>query len=200
MEPTGRAIRDACNRNDFELATTVALRAWGAEILGWLVQRMRDETSASDVFSSFAERLWSSWEQFGWRCSARAWMYTLARNEANTYEVGARRDRQRWVPLSRMGAVSAVVDEVRTETLPYLRTSVKDEFRALREHLSEEDQTILVLRVDRELSWSEIAQITLGGDVAPSDAALARETARLRKRLQLIKARIRALAEEAGLL
>jgi RNA polymerase sigma-70 factor, ECF subfamily len=193
------AIRAAWEAGDFEGATTAALEAYGAEILRWLIDRLRAETSGGDAFSIFAEDLWKSWKGFQWRCSARAWGYTLARNAANRYAVAANRDGKRLVPLSRADAVQRAAARVRTDTLPHLRTDVKDRFRELRRQLSEEDQTILVLRVDRGLSWNEIAQVTLGGDEIDDPEAISREAARLRKRLQHIKDRIRRLAEDAGL-
>jgi len=193
------AIRVAFDAGDHEGATTAALEAYGAEILRWLVDRLRAETAGGDAFSLFAEDLWKSWKSFQWRCSARAWCYTLARNAANRYAVAAQRDGKRQVPLSRADAVQRAAAQIRTATLPHLRTEVKDRFRELRRQLSEEDQTILVLRVDRGLSWNEIAQVTLGGDEVDDPEALNREAARLRKRLQHLKDRIRRLAEEAGL-
>jgi RNA polymerase sigma-70 factor (ECF subfamily) len=90
---------------------------------------------------------------------------------------------------------------VRTATVAYKRTDVTDRFQQLREQLTDEDQTLLILRIDRGLSWLELAQIMLGeDDKAPSEEGLKTEAARLRKRFQHAKDRLRKLAEEAGLL
>ena len=67
-----------------------------------------------------------------------------------------------------------------------------------RSELSEEDQMVLVLRVDRSLSWVELAEVMLASD-NPTASQLATEAARLRKRFQLAKAHLRKRAEEAGL-
>ena len=56
---------------------------------------------------------------------------------------------------------------------------------------SPEDQELLLLRVDRELEFSEIAMILLSDGDSPDEAAVARESARLRKRFQLLKERLR---------
>jgi RNA polymerase sigma-70 factor (ECF subfamily) len=76
---------------------------------------------------------------------------------------------------------------------------VKDRWREVREALAPEDRVLLVLRVDRELAWADIARVTLG-DVEPERAALAKETVRLRKRFQLLKQHLRARARAAGLI
>jgi RNA polymerase sigma-70 factor (ECF subfamily) len=84
----------------------------------------------------------------------------------------------------------------RSTTAAYRQTSVKDCFRALREHLSEKDQALL--RVDRGLSFRESAMV-LSGDVSLDDASLQRESARLRKSFERLKSELRRLAERDGL-
>jgi RNA polymerase sigma-70 factor (ECF subfamily) len=200
LSPTAfeAAVRAAVEAGDHEAATTIVIRELGPELLGWLIERLRDESAASDAFSEFAQDLWQAWPGFAWGCTARGWAYTLARNAANRCTLVARRHAARQVPLSRSPAVAKAVAHVRTTTQPFQRTDVKDRFRALRRHLSEEDQTILVL----DLQWVEIAHTLIfqaDGAAPPDAAALRREAARLRKRLQIIKERIRELAREAGL-
>jgi RNA polymerase sigma-70 factor (ECF subfamily) len=57
-----------------------------------------------------------------------------------------------------------------------------------------------VLRVDRGLEWIEVARVMLGeGAPDASDTELTRETVRLRKRFQLLKAELRKRAKAAGL-
>jgi RNA polymerase sigma-70 factor, ECF subfamily len=59
-----------------------------------------------------------------------------------------------------------------------------------------------VLRIDRGLSWSDLARVLHEGeeDAALDDEALAREAARLRKRFQLVKDKLREMAKKEGLL
>jgi RNA polymerase sigma-70 factor (ECF subfamily) len=62
--------------------------------------------------------------------------------------------------------------------------------------LPEMDRMLLILRVDRELSWRDLARVVLGG--SPTPVELEREAVRLRKRFQLVKERLRAgLREQA---
>jgi RNA polymerase sigma-70 factor (ECF subfamily) len=128
----------------------------------------------------------------------RAWVYTLARNTANSYCEETSRERRRHVPLSDAGPLSAIAERIRTETLTEAKSEAKAIADRLRRELSVEDQTVLLLRVDRKLSWRDIAYITLE-DAEHADAAvLNKEVLRVRKRYQLAKERLRRMAIEQG--
>jgi RNA polymerase sigma-70 factor, ECF subfamily len=90
-----------------------------------------------------------------------------------------------------------VAERVRSRTLPHLRTDVKDRFAVIRDALEEDDRALLVLRVDRSLSWNDIARVYSPEDA--SDPTIARVAARLPKRFQSVKDEIRARARQAGL-
>ena len=60
---------------------------------------------------------------------------------------------------------------------------VKSSIQKLREELSADEQTVLILRVDRGLSWNEVAEVM---DV---------DAASVRKRFERIKEKLRALAK-----
>jgi RNA polymerase sigma-70 factor (ECF subfamily) len=196
---TEALIREACDAKDFERAATLAVEHYGAELLGFLVVHMRNADDAGEVFQLWSEALWRTLPSFEWRCSIRTWAYTLARRSAGHYR---RRERRHEADnlLTQLSRLSVAVERVRTATLAYKRTEVKDRFQELREQLSDEDQTVLILRIDRELSWLELAQIMLGEEQTPSDEQLKTEAARLRKRFQHAKERLRKMAEDAGLL
>ena len=74
---------------------------------------------------------------------------------------------------------------------------MKDRFALIRDALPEDDRMLLVLRVDRAMSWRQVAQVLAGADAAPADVA--RAEVRLRKRFQLLKEEIRERAKELGL-
>jgi RNA polymerase sigma-70 factor (ECF subfamily) len=97
------------------------------------------------------------------------------------------------------GLLSQVAAQTRTRTDAFLKTEVKNRMQELRQRLPAEDQQILILRVSRQLSWKEIAMVLADDGLAASDADLQREATRLRKRFQLAKDRLRALAREEGL-
>ena len=93
-----------------------------------------------------------------------------------------------------------LVEQLRTQTLSLYGQRNLDAIAKLREELPEEDRALLVLRVDRGLEWADLARVFLAGDDTPTPDVLKRESARLRKRFQLIKERLLAMGRERGLL
>jgi RNA polymerase sigma-70 factor (ECF subfamily) len=81
-----------------------------------------------------------------------------------------------------------------------MRTETKKRMAELRERLPVDDQTLLILRVTRKLNWKEVARVMVdapdGTEVAEHD--LDQEAARLRKRYQLVKEKLRQMALEGG--
>jgi RNA polymerase sigma-70 factor (ECF subfamily) len=154
-------------------------------------------TLGQDVFSEVLESTWRALPKFEWRSSLRTWLYTMARHAASAALKSRRRKEQRMITSA---ALAGVGERVRTETAAHLRTEVKDKFRQLREQLDEDEQMLLVLRVDSKLPWRELARVMAGPDVELSNAELDTHSARLRQRFQSIKDRLRALAEAEGLI
>jgi RNA polymerase sigma-70 factor (ECF subfamily) len=180
----------------FAQAATRALADYGAEVYGFLVSLLGSEPDAAEVFAQVSEDLWTGLPSFKARCSVRTWLYVLARHAA------ARFRRSPWNHRGRRTGDARLDDFIasaRSGTQPWLRTEVKDRFRALRESLDPDDSALLILRVDRALPWQDIARVTLG-DEADDEAAHEREVARLTKRFQLLKDDLRRRAREAGLI
>ncbi|MBX3208299.1 MAG: sigma-70 family RNA polymerase sigma factor [Labilithrix sp.] len=188
MEATIRALWDAGN---LPAAATEAIETYGPEVLGWLTTSTGDASEADEAFGTACEDLWRGLAQFRWECSVRAWLYTLARHALIRGRKRAAERPARRQPLESVD----VADRARSRTAPWLRTEVKDVFARLREELSEEERELLVLRVDRNLAWDEIAIILGGGET--SAAAM---SARLRKRFQSIKGKLRERARDEGIL
>jgi RNA polymerase sigma-70 factor (ECF subfamily) len=188
-------IRRLRETGHLHAVATRTLEGYGNELFGFLVALLRDEHDAHEVYSQTCEDLWVSLERFEGRCSMRTWIYTLARHAAASYRRSPHRRRGRHVTPS---ALSELAERVRTQTQGYLRTDVKSQFAAIRDSLDEDDRTLLILRVDRKMSWAQIARV-FSTDLA-GDPALNREAARLRKHFQSVKSRIRSLARKAGLL
>jgi RNA polymerase sigma-70 factor, ECF subfamily len=192
-------IREDFTAGRLDAATSVTLETYGAEILSFLHARLRSEGDAREAFSMFAEDLWIGLPKFAWRCSMRTWAYMLARNAAASYASAPQRRAARNINLSAPGHVSQLVDQVRSATQIYQQTAVKDRVRALREQLDPEDQMLLVLRVDRGLAWRDLA-IAMTGDAELDDHAIDRESSRLRKAFERVKAELKRMAERDGLL
>jgi RNA polymerase sigma-70 factor (ECF subfamily) len=190
------AIRAQVEAGDLAAATTALLRGCGTELLDYLQAIARDDDLGAEAFAELCEDLWRGLPKFRWEASLRTWLYALARNALGQLRRDPRRRPERNVPLSIAPEVAAVA---RTITAEYRRTEVKDGFRALRDELDAEEQELLLLRVDRQLSWNDIARI-FGGADADADAAAARtRAATLRKRFERAKERLRKRAEEKGL-
>jgi RNA polymerase sigma-70 factor (ECF subfamily) len=197
---TEQRVELFCRERDFAAAASCALEAYSGEILAYLVARLRSQSDGEEAFSMFAEDLWKGLPAFEFRCSIRGYLYALARNAANRYAVSPRNRAQRNEPLSELSSVSALIERARTATEPYRRTEMKDKIRVLRDELSEEDQLLLMLHVDRALPWRDVAAVMLEDGTALDSAVLDKEAARLRKRFERLKAELREAARKAGLI
>lgn len=181
-------------RRDFGASATLAMEAYGSEIFSFIVALHDNQGDAAEVFSVFSERLWKGLPQFAGRSSLRTWAYTIARNASLTFREQRANKREELVTNS---AFEDTVARVRTSTWSQLRREALDRFQQLRATLPAEDQMLLILRVERELEWKDLARMMASDDSLEGEP-LRRETARLRKRFQLIKERLRAEAAAQG--
>ncbi len=188
--------RAHCAAHRWHEATVAALRGYGPELIDYLIAIARSETDGGDAFAQFSIDLWRGLPTFRWDASLRTWCYTLARHAlARLQRAPARR---REVALDSV-LVEQVAAQIRTRTVEHLRTAVKDRVRELRHRLSPDEQTILVLRIDRDLPWRDIARIVTDEGEPLTEADLVRRAAALRKRFESIKHDLRALAQAEGL-
>ena len=187
--PVEVRARDLLREGQPRAAATAVIEAYGPELLGWLRAVAGGDAEADDVFSIVCERLWSALPKFDWRGSIRTWMYVVGRN--------ALRDRYRRrrgrvnVPLSQSPELAAAI---RSSTAAYRKTEQKDRLAQIREQMTPDERTLLVLRVHRELPWRDIAEILTGGDASGEE--LARASARARKQFARLKERLRAAWNE----
>ncbi len=193
-------ILRACQQGRHELATTRTLETYGPELMGFLVARLRDHELASEAFSEFALDLWRGIDTFEGRSSVRVWAYALLRHAMGRVLDRQRRHQRGHVPLSEVEHISRLVQAIRTETMSFLGTARRDGVAELREQLPPDDQNLLILRINEGLDWKDVALIMTYDGRVPADDELRREAARLRKRFQLVKDRLRDLARDAGLL
>ncbi|HSN91113.1 MAG TPA: sigma factor [Anaeromyxobacteraceae bacterium] len=180
--------REHLDRGDHRGAASLVLHELGPPVLGYLQAIVRDADDARDVFQLFAEELWQALP--GWRVegSLRAFSYRIAWRAHARFRRDAwrkRRERLRTTMASRIAA-SIVSNESR---LPGGR---KDRLARLRDSLTPEEQTLLILRLDRDLSWDEVAEV-LSRDADRVDPPA------LRKRFERLKEKLTRLAKEQGL-
>lgn len=194
---TEHEVRRLCEEGALVAATTVAIRAYGPEILGFLAAQHHDD--ADEVFSLWSERVFRGLPRFGWASSLRTWVYTIARNASINFAQG-RRVRARRERAACSAEIAAVEQQVRTETPPHQRTEARTKLAAIRDALPPDDRMLLVLRVDKGLEWKDLARVMLGEDSNLTDASLAKEAQRLRKRFQLLKEKLIVEGKRAGIL
>lgn len=185
-------IRGLLQRGEQHAAATLLLQTYADELLGYLVNMLRDHEHAREAFAMFARDLWVGLAKAELHTSARAYSYALARNAAHRLLDRVVRKQWREQPLSQVELAALGVADTRPLTPAHLKTENKTWVAGLRERLSSEEQEILTLRIDRGFDWREIAVA-----LAPQDADLDATAARYRKRFQLIKRKLAKLVREA---
>jgi RNA polymerase sigma-70 factor (ECF subfamily) len=175
-------------RGELEPALERVLRAHGPGVLGYLENVLGDPDDARDVLQKVAEDLWE-WLPSYRGGSLRAACYRIARHGAARFRREAwrrRRERMRTTMASRIAA-SVMSPESRFAMKP------KDRLERLRAALDPDERTLLILRLDRELSWSEVAEV-LSEEGDPVDSAA------VRKRFERVKEKLAKLAKAQGLI
>lgn len=190
MTPLERQVRDHLAAGDPAGAATEAIRTLGPEILGFLRSVLRDEADASDAFSLFAEWVWRGLPEFQGASSLRTWAYRIAWSAVGRFTRDPWRARKERLPTS---AASRLAGAVVASTV-IAHEAQRSALARLREKLDAQERTLLVLRLDRELSWSEVAEVLAAdGGPAPQEAAL-------RKQFERLKTKLATLARDDGLL
>jgi len=182
FDPIETRIRVAAVYNDWSVATTLALDAYGDELYGFALSITGSELDAEDVFAHAAEELHGQLPKFRWDCTVRAWGYRLVRHAW----LRQLREPMRRRPLSDTPGLA----RARTITQTFSRPEVKQALDAICNDLGSEDQTLLILRVDRRLTWREIARVMSPVDTATDDA-ITKRAVTLRKRFDRLKEELR---------
>ena len=183
-------IAGALDRGDRSAATTEALRGYGPQIAGYLRAVTKSEQAASDAFSIFCEFVWVGLPKFRRESSFFTWAYRLAWGAVRRLAEDPFVRRARRLETSEVEALAA---EIYSTSYERMRDEAPQRLAELRGRLTPAEQTLLILRIDRGLSWKEIAQV-LDEEGASADEAA------LRKRFERLRAKIRDLAIEHGVL
>ena len=177
LEAEIQALLDAGRIHD---AATAAVRGYGPAVLGFLVGALKDRDAAKEVFSQACENLWRNLAGFRRECALGTRFYGLAWNAAKNHLSDAHRRRVRRLQTSEISQLAAAV---RSTGVSHLRgTAAK-----LRDSLTPEERTLLILRIDRELPWKDVARV------------MELEEPALRKRYERVLRRLQQRAEDEGL-
>jgi RNA polymerase sigma-70 factor (ECF subfamily) len=172
-------------------AAEVVIRRLGPPILQYLRVVLKDGDDADDAFSRFAEGVWSGIAGFARRGTVKSWSYRVAWHAALRVLRDPYRRRRELLATSEVGRLA---NEVRSTTSKKAAETVAAQrIERLRDELEPDEQTLLILRFDRGLSWREVAEV-LDEEGTPIDEAA------LRKRFERLKRRLRELAGAEGLI
>jgi len=181
---------DLIAAGDLRAAAEAIVRDHGPSILGYLASVLRNDADASDVFSQFTEDLWRGLPGFRGECPVRVWAYRVAWHAAARHLRDPYRQRGRRLETTEL---SRIADEVRSSVLLGRGEARQQGIDRLRAQLTPEEQTLLVLRLDRNLAWREVATV-LAADAEPVDEVA------LRKRFERLKTKLTDMARAEGLL
>jgi RNA polymerase sigma-70 factor (ECF subfamily) len=179
----------AIDSGDLAAAATLVVRDYGPGILGFLASILRDDQRTRDVFSEFSEELWKALPRYARRSTVKTWAYAIAYRCLLRQRRTLARRRTR--PL-RDSEYSRLAASIRSTTPSFSKSAADRKLDALRATLRPAEQTLLILRIDRRMSWDQIADVL----AVKSEAG----PAVVRKRFERLKQRLRAHAERDGLL
>jgi len=182
---------EALARGDHTGAATLVVREYGPQLLGYLCSVLRSEADAGEVFSMFSEDLWRGLPGFRRECPVRVWCYRLAWHAAARFLRDPYRGRGRRLETTEL---SRLVEEVRSSVFLGRDQARQATLDRLREGLSPDERALLVLRVDRGLSWGEVALVLADEQGVPV------EESALRKRFERLKEKLAERARLEGLL
>jgi RNA polymerase sigma-70 factor (ECF subfamily) len=169
-------------------AATRTVEKLGPPIFGYLCSLL-EEDDAKEVFSMWAEDVWRGLASFRGESSIKTWSYRLAWHASCRFRRDAFRKRREAIPTSAASRLAASVAS-KSGMAPGSR---RERLQKLRAMLAPEEQSLLVLRVDRELDWDEIATV-LSLDGAPVTSPA------LRKRFERLKEKLAELARSERLI
>src|SRR5512145_2202469 len=147
-------IRGLLQRGETEPAATRAVEGLGPPIFGYLCS-LHEEDDAKEVFSMWAEDVWRGLASFRGDSTVRTWSYRLAWHASCRFRRDAFRRRREPIATSAASRLAASVASM-SGMAPGSR---RERLARLRAALAPDEQSLLVLRVDRELEWDEIAEI-----------------------------------------
>lgn len=167
-----QAIGDLLDAGQLALAASSIVRDYGPQLLGYL--RAVRPHDAEAAFAAFCAELAAKLPSFARTHSVLVWSYQLA-----------------WTAARRTGdpvtPPEPLLEEMRAVTATTLTPEAAQHLIALRADLDAEEQTLLVLRIDRDMEWRDVAHV------------LASDVTQLKRRYEVLAEKVRRLAKQRGL-
>lgn len=185
-------IMELVDSGEFERATETVIDAYGSELYNYIRKLCGDPHLADDAFQSFSIDLWEGLESFEGRSSIETWAYTVARNAA--YQLMRKQGRKKERPLYTDEQRRLAERWTRSATKNWEKTEAKHWLWEIVEEFGSEARELFVLRIGNQKSWREIAEIVEDDDLEGKE--LSRASARLRKRYQRLKEKLRKRRDE----
>jgi RNA polymerase sigma-70 factor (ECF subfamily) len=177
------------DQGDLKQAVVSLLEGYGPEIRAYLHALLTDPEAAEDAYSVFQVNVWKGLASWRRQASARSWAYRVAWNAATRFHRDPWRRRRVGLPT---GAASRLAGAPVSSEGRSLNRRL-EALAELRARLAPAEQTLLILKVDRNLSWSEVA-LVLAQDGQPLPLPA------LRKRFERLTHKLARLAAARGLL
>ncbi|NOY25087.1 MAG: sigma-70 family RNA polymerase sigma factor [Oligoflexia bacterium] len=176
-----------------QAGVALAIDSYGPSLFGYLASRLSREV-AEDAFQDLCEQILLAAPRFEGRCSFRVWAFHLARGVR--CKVARDPYRRRGSRLSDSQLQGLVERSARTVTAEWRRTDRQVALLQACQALAEEDQAVLLLRIDQQMSWLDVARVIFGQ--SQSQPELRRQAACLRKRFERTKDKLRTQLARPG--
>lgn len=173
---------------NFTGAMLQIFQRYAVEVRAFLRARTSSRASMEEVFSVFSEDVWKGLPHYRSQGHPRGWVYAVARNALARHV----RFKQRW----RHRHVALDLDELEPEMRRSISAQLGNiaQLEPLLERLDEADRRLLEQRLVLSRPWREIAIESASARGDATQAEIAKESARLRKRYQLLLQSLRARA------
>ncbi len=178
-------ILASCQQENYDAATRLILAGYRRSVCSYLSVRARDRACADEAFSLFLEDIWRGLPGFRFQCKVHAWVFTIARNAL------CRQMKARWRWGSRHVSLESQEERLEARQFADVAGVMAGRIWPLVATLPPHDLSLLGKRIALSMAWKEIALEGLSAPELADETSLERESARLRKRYQLLVERLR---------